>query len=99
MKKPSRSLKARSARVARKPAAKPVTIHAAKTNLSKLIKRACAGEEVVIARGNTPVVKLVPVEPPAKPKRKPGAWKGRFKVDDSFFDPLPEEELRLWEGR
>jgi prevent-host-death family protein len=99
MKKPSRSLKARSARVARKPAAKPVTIHAAKTNLSKLIKRACAGEEVVIARGKTPVVKIVPVEAEqTKVRRKPGAWKGRFKVDDSFFEPLPEEELRRWEG-
>jgi prevent-host-death family protein len=98
VKKPGRSLKARSARVARKPAAKPVTIHAAKTNLSKLIKRACAGEEVVIARGKTPVVKLVPVAK-AKPKRVYGTWKGRLVVDESFFDPLPEDELRLWEGR
>jgi prevent-host-death family protein len=76
---------------------KPVTIHQAKTNLSKLIARAEAGEEVVIARGNQPVVKLVPIEAP-KPKRVYGTWKGRFTVPDSFFDPLPEEELRRWEG-
>ena len=76
---------------------KPVTIHAAKTNLSKLIRRACAGEEVVIARGATPVVKLVPVEPP-KARRKPGSMKGLIKIGPEFFEPLPEEELRLWEG-
>ncbi len=76
---------------------KPVTIHAAKTNLSKLIERACAGEEVVIARGNTPVVRIVPIEPPRK-KRQFGAMRGQLEIPDSFFDPLPEEELRAWEG-
>jgi len=76
---------------------KPVTIHQAKTNLSKLIARAEAGEEVVIARGDKPIAKIVPVRPP-KGKRKPGAWKGKIKLDDSFFEPLPEEELRRWEG-
>ena len=78
---------------------KPVTIHAAKTNLSKLIKRACAGEEVIIARGREPVVKLVPVEAvKPKAKRKPGSMKGLIKIDDRFFEPLPEDELRRWEG-
>ena len=75
---------------------KPVTIHAAKTNLSKLVERACAGEEIIIARGKTPVVKLVPIA--ARPARVYGSWKGRFKVPKSFFDPLPEDELRRWEG-
>ncbi len=74
----------------------PVTIHRAKTNLSKLIARAEAGEEVVIARGRTPVAKLVPVEPP-KPKRQFGSMKGRVKVTEAFFEPLPEDELKLWE--
>lgn len=73
-----------------------VTVHEAKTNLSKLIARALAGEEVVIANRSTPKVKLVPVE--EKPKRQFGSMKGQFKFDDSFFDPLPEEELRAWEG-
>lgn len=71
-------------------------VHEAKTNLSKLIERALAGEDVVITRGDTPVVKLVPVE--AKPKRVFGSMKDEFKFDESFFDPLPEEELRAWEG-
>ncbi len=74
----------------------PVTIHRAKTNLSKLIARAEAGEEVVIARGRTPVAQLVPVEPP-KPKRQFGSMKGRVKVTEAFFEPLPEDELKLWE--
>lgn len=39
-----------------------VTVHAAKTNLSKLIEAVLCGEEVVIARGDTPVAKLVPIE-------------------------------------
>jgi len=73
---------------------KPVTIHAAKTNLSKLIERVCAGEEIVIARGMTPVAKLVPIAP----KRKPvfGAFKDRASFDDTFFDPLPEALLKAW---
>jgi prevent-host-death family protein len=74
-----------------------VTVHAAKTQLSKLIARAEAGEEVIIARRDKPVVRLVPVEPP-KPKRQFGSMKGRASVGPEFFEPLPEEELKLWEG-
>jgi prevent-host-death family protein len=74
-----------------------VKVHEAKTNLSKLIAAALAGEEVVIARGDKPVVKLTPVEP-LKKKRVPGRYKGQFDVPDSFFDPLSEEELKDWYG-
>ena len=73
------------------------TIHAAKTNLSKLVARAEAGEEIVLARGKDPVAKIVPVVKKQKPKRKFGAMKGRIKIGPEFFDPLPEEELKLWE--
>lgn len=74
-----------------------VTIHAAKTHLSRLIERAQAGEEIIIARGAEPVVRLVPVTP-ERIERRPGALKGQFVVPDDFDDPLPEDELRLWEG-
>lgn len=74
-----------------------VTIHKAKTELSKLIKRVEAGEEIVIARGGKPIVKLVPARP-AK-SRGYGAWKGKFTLPDSFFAPLPEDELDAWEGK
>jgi len=69
----------------------------AKTHLSELIARAERGEEVIITRHNKPVAKLVPI--PAAQPRVPGAWKHLTPPPDSlFFDPLPEEELRLWEG-
>lgn len=72
------------------------TIHEAKTNLSRLIKRAERGEEILIARGKTPVVKLTPVKKAAK-KRKLGLHRGEFKVGPEFFEPLPPEELDAWE--
>jgi prevent-host-death family protein len=78
------------------------TVHAAKTNLSKLIERVENGEEVIIARGRKPVARLVPMDVPAHVRRRRafGALKGKLKLPDSFFfDPLPEEELEPWEGR
>jgi len=74
-----------------------VKMHQAKTQLSKLIAAAVAGEEVVIARGNEPMVRLIPVAPPSKRKKRVfGRYKGLFTVPDSFFEPLSEEELALW---
>lgn len=72
-----------------------VTIHAAKTNLSKLIAKAEAGEEVVIFRGDKPVARLVPANDAATvlPNRGIGNLKGVIEFDDSFFDPLPEDVL------
>ena len=59
-----------------------------------------AGEEIVIARGKDPVVRLTPLAVRPQPIRKPGRLKGKISPppDSFFFDPLPEEELRLWEG-
>ncbi|MGH6993525.1 MAG: type II toxin-antitoxin system Phd/YefM family antitoxin [Caulobacteraceae bacterium] len=74
-----------------------VTVHKAKTQLSKLIASALAGEEVIIARGDKPAVKLTPVQSDA-PKRQFGALKGKIRLTDAFFEPLPDEELALWEG-
>lgn len=77
-----------------------VTVHHAKTHLSKLIAAAERGEEVVIARGNKPAVRLSAIESTqARSKRQFGSMKGLISVDDRFFEPLPEEDLRLWEGR
>jgi prevent-host-death family protein len=75
---------------------KTVTIHDAKTNLSKLIEEACQGEEIVIARGPKPVVRLVPIAD-AKGRRQPGALRGKFHVGPEFFEPLSEEEIADWE--
>jgi prevent-host-death family protein len=73
-----------------------VTIHQAKTNLSKLIQRASQGEEIIIARGAKPVAKLVPVGA-VKGKRQPGSMKGKLEIGPEFFEPLSESELSEWE--
>ncbi|WP_426032270.1 type II toxin-antitoxin system Phd/YefM family antitoxin [Caulobacter sp. DWP3-1-3b2] len=74
-----------------------VTIHYAKTNLSRLLAEVEAGGEVVIARGKAPVATLTPAKPPC-PKRVFGSMKGQVALDDSFFEPLPDDELALWNG-
>lgn len=124
-------------------------MHDAKTQLSDLVARAEAGEEIVIARRNKPAVRLVPVRAegearvgetrgfaedsqtefdtgelrravaeghsftimrdgkaiarvvPVEPELKSrgwGAWEGRYRLPDSFFDPLPGDELAAWDG-
>ena len=69
-----------------------VTVHQAKTQLSKLLAAAEAGEEVIIARGDKPIAKLTPI----RQSRKAGRLKGQVALDNSFWDPLPDEELRAW---
>jgi prevent-host-death family protein len=71
------------------------TIHEAKTNLSKLIQKACAGEEVIIAKGKTPVARIVPIAA-AQKKRVLGGFEGRVWASEDAFAPLTEEELRNW---
>ena len=73
----------------------PISIRVAKTHLSRLIARAEAGEEIVIARRRKPVAKLVPIAP--KARRVFDALKGRLSVGPEFFEPLPPEELEGWE--
>jgi prevent-host-death family protein len=75
-----------------------ITVHAAKTNLSQLLERAEAGEEIIIARGQVPVARLVPVASKPKPKRQFGLYAGLATIGPEFFDPLPADELRGWEG-
>jgi prevent-host-death family protein len=75
---------------------KTVTIHQAKTNLSRLIEKACRGEEIIIARGPDPVVRLVPIGG-KKGRRQLGILKGKLIVGKEFFEPLPLEELDRWE--
>lgn len=71
------------------------TVHEAKTSLSKLIRRACGGEEIIIARGNDPLVRLQPLG--AARGRAFGTMRGKARTDERFFEPLPEEELGPWE--
>lgn len=71
------------------------SVHEAKTNLSKLIAAALEGDEVVIARGSVPVVRLIPVAPHGK--RCFGALKGKIAIDARFDEPLPGDELAGWD--
>jgi prevent-host-death family protein len=73
-----------------------VTIHKAKTNLSRLIEKATAGKEVIIARGSKPVARLVAVGE-IKGKRQPGSLKGKLRLGPEFFEPLPADEMAGWE--
>ncbi|WP_428333438.1 type II toxin-antitoxin system Phd/YefM family antitoxin [Novosphingobium sp.] len=70
------------------------SVHDAKTNLSRLIAQALAGGDVVIARGNIPVVRLVPLEP--RGHRQFGALKGKIAMGEHFDEPLPDDELDGW---
>jgi len=72
-----------------------VTIHVAKTQLSQLLARVEAGEEIVLARGKSPIARLVAYAP-AVPRRQFGAMRGQLAVDAAWSEPLPEEALRDW---
>jgi len=74
-----------------------VNIHEAKTNLSKLLARVEAGEEIVIARAGKPVAKLIPAIGGSEP-RQPGRWAGKVSVPDDFDAPLPDEVQRYFDG-
>ena len=71
-----------------------VNVQHAKTHLSDLLARVEAGEQVVIARRGTPVATLAATDPAPRPMGFVGG-----SVPDSFFDPLPQEELDRWNGR
>ena len=75
-----------------------VNIHAAKTQLSKLVDAAAAGEEIIIARAGKPVARLVPIDQTPPPRRL-GLLDGKIHVPDDFDDPLPDEILDAFEGR
>ena len=76
--------------------AEVVNVHDAKTHLSRLLDRVARGEEIVLAKAGKPYARLVPMDAP--PERQPGLLRGRIDMDDSFFDELPDEDLRAWEG-
>jgi prevent-host-death family protein len=74
-----------------------VNIHAAKTQLSRLVEEAAAGHEIIIAKAGKPIARLLALEVRKSP-RKPGLLKGHMRVAKDFDAPLPESLLRLFEG-
>ena len=73
-----------------------VDVHEAKTNLSRLLDRVAAGEEIVIAKAGKPIAKLVPFNKPPK-RRTLGQDEGCVRIADDFSAPLHEEIQKLFE--
>ncbi|MBC8132424.1 MAG: type II toxin-antitoxin system Phd/YefM family antitoxin [Deltaproteobacteria bacterium] len=76
---------------------RPVNVHAAKTNFSKLLARVEKGQVITIARAGVPVAELRPLGHPTA-RRRIGALKGRIEVAPDFNAPLPPEILAGFEG-
>lgn len=72
-------------------------LYEAKTSLSRLVDRAAAGEEIIIAKAGSPKAKLVPMT--RRETRRPGGWEGQVFVSDDFDEPLPEDLQAAFEGR
>jgi prevent-host-death family protein len=72
-----------------------VNVHDAKTHFSRLLERAHAGEEIVLAKAGKAYARLVPLKEPTA-QRRPGRLKGHLGAE--FFEPLPDQDLALWEG-
>lgn len=72
---------------------KTVKVQEAKTRLSAILAEVERGEEFVISRGDTPVARLIPVQ--ESPERELGFVP--YEIPDSFFEPLPDDELAAWE--
>jgi prevent-host-death family protein len=75
----------------------PINVYEAKTQLSRLIDRAVAGEDVVIARAGRPMVRLVPVAARVTPRRRPGSARGSIRMA-ADFDELPADVLAAFRG-
>lgn len=73
----------------------PINIHAAKTQLSRLVERAAAGEEIIIAKAGAPVARLMPLAPVAG-KRRLGLLAGKMKIPAHYYEPLPDDILDLF---
>jgi prevent-host-death family protein len=74
-----------------------VNLYEAKTNLSQLVERAAAGEEIIIAKAGRPLARLVPLAKRTTP-RPLGLYAGQGWIGDDFDDPLPEEIQKAFDG-
>ena len=75
-----------------------VNIHAAKTQLSRLVDAAAAGEEIIIAKAGKPLARLGPLVGP-RAKRRLGILAGKLRVPEDFDAPLPDEVIAAFEAR
>ena len=75
-----------------------LNIHEAKTHLSKYLARLKKGEVIVLCRRNVPIAEIRPLQDQAKQQRPIGLARGRFEVPPEFYESLPEELQRAWNG-
>lgn len=76
---------------------KSVTVHEAKTTLSKLLAATAQGEEIIVCKGDQPVAKLIPLRPPVRPRPRVGEITSRpVKYSEDCFAPLSDEDVTLW---
>lgn len=73
-------------------------LYEAKSALSRLVDRAAAGEEIIIAKAGRPKAKLIALSQRTR-RRKPGGWKGRVSIARNFDAPLPDQIRKVFEGR
>lgn len=79
---------------------KTFNVHDAKTHLSRLIDRAHAGEEIILAKAGEPMAKIVPINPPAKHRRVPGGLTLTGPLDlAAFLEPLSDDDLAFIDDR
>lgn len=71
-----------------------INVHEAKTRFSQLLEQAHAGQEIILAKAGKPYARMVPLSTEL-PQRRPGRL--TMNVEDAFFDPLPDSELKAWE--
>ncbi|MEQ1662548.1 MAG: type II toxin-antitoxin system prevent-host-death family antitoxin [Thiobacillus sp.] len=72
-----------------------VNVHEAKTQFSRLLEQAHAGQEIILSKAGKPYARMMPLTQQNAPKRMPGRLAGL--IDKAFFEPLPEDELKAWE--
>ena len=76
-----------------------INLYEAKTNLSALVERAAAGEEIIIAKAGRPLARLVPLADAPKGDRPLGLYRGLIHIGDDFDDPLPEDIQDAFDGK
>lgn len=75
-----------------------LNVHEAKTHLSAYLDRLANGETIILCRRNIPIAEIRPIAKARTVKRPIGLAKGTFSIPDSFFAPLPDEVVRLFQG-
>ena len=76
-----------------------LNIQEAKTHLSKHLAKLKAGDRIILCRRNRPIAEILPLPEPTDEPRPIGLGRGLAEVPESFFDPLPDEVLDLFQGK